>query len=148
MALKEQNIVFLQDVVVGFTRIFLSRKCDSSWYHFEKPVAAVCMILCPFCPIKDDTEAAKRSWQTCECDAADGVAVRPDDLHRLVFGELHQQQIAPSSADPESCSALHQQGLHSGPGRRSLHGPTRIMSAETQQRSRHLYAIAKIPNHV
>lgn len=104
------------------------------------------MILCPFCPIKDDTEAAKRSWQTCECrdDAADGAAVRPDDLHRLVFGELHQQQIAPSSADPESCSALHQQGLHSGPGRRSLHGPTRIMSAETQQRSRHLYAIATL----
>lgn len=64
----------------------------------------------------------------------------PDDLQRLVFGELHQQQVAPPGADPESRGALHQQGLHAGPGRRALHGSTRLGSAETQQRSRHLHA--------
>ena len=51
-------------------------------------------------------------------EAADRVAARRDDLQRLVFGELQQQQVAPSSADPESCGALQQQGLHTGPGRR------------------------------
>lgn len=64
-------------------------------------------------------------------DAADRVAVGADDLQRLVFGELHQQQVAPSGADPERRSALHQQGLHSGPGRRTLQGPAAVVSAET-----------------
>lgn len=66
----------------------------------------------------------KSSAPTYECggDAADGLAAGADDLQRLVFGELQQQQVAPSSADPESCSALHQQGLHSGPGRSRLSG--------------------------
>lgn len=89
---------------------------------------------------------AKSKWQTYECrgDAADRVAVRPDDLQRLMFGELHQQQIAPSSADPESCSALHQQGLHPGPGRRTVHGPTRVTSAEIQQQSWYHYSISTL----
>lgn len=39
-----------------------------------------------------------------------------------MFGELQQQQVAPSGADPESCSALHHQGLHSGPGGSRLCG--------------------------
>ena len=55
-------------------------------------------------------------------NVADGVAAGADDLQRLVFGELQQQQVAPSGADPESCSALHQQSLHSGPGGSHLGG--------------------------
>lgn len=65
---------------------------------------------------------------TYECggDAADGVTEGADDLQRLVFGELQQQQIAPSSADPKCHGALHQQGLHTCPGGAHLHGRCRL----------------------
>lgn len=66
-----------------------------------------------------------RPLQVCLCsrgptyerwgDAADGAAAGADDLQRLVLRDLQQEQVAPSSADPESCSALHQQGFDSGP---------------------------------
>lgn len=52
--------------------------------------------------------------------AADGVAAGPDDLQRLVFAELQQQQVAPPGAHPQGGGALHQQSLHPGPGRRRL----------------------------
>lgn len=39
-----------------------------------------------------------------------------------MLGELQQEQVAPSSADPESCSVLHHQGLHRGPGGGNLGG--------------------------
>lgn len=76
----------------------------------------------------------------CGGHAAHRVAAGADDLQRLVFGQLQQQQVAPSSADPESYSALHQQRLHLGPGRRRLAAlpasAARAVSAERRSRQK------------